>query len=77
MLRNDKYTGFLVQNLENHVVNYPTPSNFSYFYSFGSLIGLTLGVQILTGVFLAMHYTPHIDLAFESTEHIMRNVSGG
>jgi len=77
MLRKDRYTGFLVQNIENHIINYPTPVNFSYFWSFGSLIGLTLGIQILTGIFLAMHYTPHIDLAFESVNHIMRNVAGG
>lgn len=77
MLRKDKYTGFLIQNVENHIISYPTPINFSYFWSFGSLIGLILGVQILTGIFLAMHYTPHIDLAFESVEHIMRDVWAG
>jgi quinol-cytochrome oxidoreductase complex cytochrome b subunit len=77
MLRKYKYTGFLIQNVENHIISYPTPINFSYFWSFGSLIGLILGVQILTGIFLAMHYTPHIDLAFESVEHIMRDVWAG
>lgn len=77
MLRNDKYTGFLVQSSENHVATYSTPTGFSYFWSFGSLIGLTLGLQILTGLFLAMHYTPQIELAFDSVEHIMRDVSGG
>lgn len=61
----------------NHLVGYGTPGSFSYFWSFGSLLGLTLGIQILTGLFLAMHYTPQIDLAFESVEHIMRDVSGG
>jgi len=77
MFRKDQYTGFLIQGVENHIISYPTPINFSYFWSFGSLIGITLGIQILTGIFLAMNYTPHIDLAFESVEHIMRDVSGG
>lgn len=77
MFRKDHYTGFLIQGVENHIISYPTPINFSYFWSFGSLIGITLGIQILTGIFLAMNYTPHIDLAFESVEHIMRDVSGG
>jgi quinol-cytochrome oxidoreductase complex cytochrome b subunit len=77
VVRKDKYVGFIAQNAENHLVNYPTPVNFSYFWSFGSLIGLILGVQILTGLFLAMNYTPNIDIAFESVNHIMRNVSAG
>lgn len=77
MLRKNKYMGFLMQNVENHIIGYGTPINFNYFYSFGSLLGITLGIQILTGIFLAMNYTPHIDLAFESVERIMRDVSGG
>jgi len=76
-MRRNQYIGFLGQSVENHLVSYPSPINFSYFWSFGSLLGLTLGVQILTGVILAMNYTPHIDLAFDSVEHIMRDVSGG
>lgn len=56
---------------------YPVPSNFTYFWNFGSLAGLCLVVQIVTGIFLAMHYTPHIDLAFNSVEHIMRDVNYG
>jgi len=46
-------------------------------WSFGSTAGICLVIQILTGVFLAMHYTPHIDLAFSSVEHIMRDVNNG
>jgi ubiquinol-cytochrome c reductase cytochrome b subunit len=61
----------------NHLVDYPTSINTSYMYGFGSLAGLMLVVQILTGVFLAMHYTPHVDLAFASVEHIMRDVNNG
>ena len=61
----------------NHLVDYPTPINQNYFFGFGSLAGVMLVIQILTGIFLAMHYTPHIDLAFSSVEHIMRDVNNG
>ena len=63
--------------LNAHVVDYPSPSNINYFWSFGSIAGICLVVQIATGIFLAMHYTPHVDLAFLSVEHIMRDVEGG
>lgn len=58
-------------------INHVTPSNLTYAWNFGSLAVLCLVVQILSGVFLAMHYTPHADLAFLSVEHIMRDVQGG
>ena len=60
-----------------HVVDYPTPININNFWNFGALAGICLGIQILTGVFLAMHYTPHVDHAFLSVEHIMRDVNYG
>ena len=63
--------------LNVHVVDYPSPSNINYFWSFGSIAGICLVLQIVTGIFLAMHYTPHVDLAFLSVEHIMRDVEGG
>ena len=63
--------------LNAHIVDYPSPSNINYFWSFGSIAGICLVVQIATGIFLAMHYTPHVDLAFLSVEHIMRDVEGG
>ena len=63
--------------LANHVLYYPTPCNFNYLYSFGSLAGLFLGLQIITGFFLVRFYTPHIDLAFSSVEQIRRNVNFG
>jgi ubiquinol-cytochrome c reductase cytochrome b subunit len=63
--------------LKEHLIDYPTPINFSYFWSFGSLAGLFLVIQIITGIFLAMHYTPQISLAFFSVEHIMRDVNYG
>ena len=68
---------FIPTVLKEHLINYPTPINFSYFWSFGSLAGLFLVIQIITGIFLAMHYTPHINFAFLSIEHIMRDVNFG
>lgn len=72
-----RITNPVVQVLKNHLVNYPTPSNINYFWGFGSLAGVCLGIQLLTGIFLAMHYTAHADMAFNSVEHIMRNVNNG
>nr|YP_006280984.1 apocytochrome b [Helicosporidium sp. ex Simulium jonesi]ACT36211.1 apocytochrome b [Helicosporidium sp. ex Simulium jonesi] len=63
--------------LNDHIVDYPSPSNINYLWSFGSVAGICLVVQIATGIFLAMHYTPHVDMAFLSVEHIMRDVEGG
>nr|YP_009918065.1 cytochrome b [Ephemerella sp. Yunnan-2018]QLP88967.1 cytochrome b [Ephemerella sp. Yunnan-2018] len=59
------------------LVDLPAPSNLSTWWNFGSLLGLCLGVQIVTGLFLAMHYVPHIDLAFSSVTHICRDVNYG
>ena len=56
---------------------YPTPRNLNYFWNFGSLAGLMLVLQIMTGIVLAMHYTPHTSMAFDSVEHIMRDVNWG
>lgn len=61
----------------NHLIDYPTPSNSSYWWSFGSLAGIRSVIQIITGVFSATHHTPHVDPAFLSVEHIMRDVKGG
>jgi ubiquinol-cytochrome c reductase cytochrome b subunit len=63
--------------VNNHLGDYPTPTNISYYWGFGSLSGLMLVVQLVTGIFLAMHYTPHVDRAFSSVEHIMRDVNYG
>lgn len=63
--------------LKSHLINYPTPANISYSWGFGSLAGVCLGIQLATGVFLAMHYSAHADLAFNSVEHIMRDVNNG
>lgn len=60
-----------------HIIDYPTPINLNYFWSFGSAAGICLVFQLLTGILLAMHYTPHVELAFASVEHIMRDVNNG
>jgi len=67
----------LFQILNNHAIDYPTPINFTYFNGYGFLLVLAFVIQIITGVFLAMHYAPHVDLAFASVEHIMRDVNNG
>eukprot|EP01139_Manchomonas_bermudensis_P007344 Amastigsp_a180525_11.p2 type:complete len:395 gc:universal Amastigsp_a180525_11:2555-1371(-) len=63
--------------INNMLVDYPAPANLSYLWNFGSLAGVVLVIQIITGIALAMHYTPHVDLAFFSVEHIMRDVNYG
>ena len=63
--------------MNSYFIDSPQPANLSYLWNFGSLLGLCLVLQILTGVFLAMHYTPHVDFAFNSVEHIMRDVNAG
>lgn len=59
----------LLRLLNSYLIDSPEPANISYLWNFGSLLGLCLIIQILTGVFLAMHYVPNIDLAFSSVEH--------
>ena len=59
------------------LVDLPAPSNISAWWNFGSLLGLCLGVQIVTGLFLAIHYTANIDLAFSRVAHICRDVNYG
>jgi ubiquinol-cytochrome c reductase cytochrome b/c1 subunit len=63
--------------LEHELTAYPTPVNLNYWWNFGSLAGIILVIMIVTGVTLAMHYTPHADLAFDSVERIMRDVNYG
>src|SRR5499433_4147697 len=58
-------------------VAYPTPRNLNYWWTFGGILTFMLAVQIVTGVVLAMHYTPHVNFAFDSVEHIMRDVNYG
>lgn len=67
----------IISIFNNHLIDYPTPTNISYWWGFGFLSGMFLGVQLVTGIFLAMHYAPNINLAFLSVEHIMRDVNYG
>ena len=61
----------LLRFINSYVVDSPQPANISYLWNFGSLLATCLGLQILTGIFLAMHDVPNIDLAFNSVEHNM------
>lgn len=63
--------------LNTHLVAYPTPSNINYSWNGGSLAGLMLVSQMLTGILLAMHYVGHVDYAFASVQHIMTDVPSG
>nr|YP_010987596.1 cytochrome b [Ochthephilus sericinus]WON66015.1 cytochrome b [Ochthephilus sericinus] len=67
----------LIKIINNSLIDLPTPSNISAWWNFGSLLGLCLMIQILTGIFLAMHYTPNVDMAFNSVIHICRDVNNG
>jgi len=63
--------------VQHSAVEYPTPRNLNYWWNFGSLAGFALVIMILTGLFLAMSYTAHVDYAFLSVERIMRDVNYG
>jgi ubiquinol-cytochrome c reductase cytochrome b subunit len=70
-------THVLLRLVNSYVVDSPQPANISYLWNFGSLLAVCLIIQILTGAFLAMHYQAHVDFAFNSVEHIMRDVNNG
>ena len=63
--------------MNSYVVDSPTPSNISFLWNFGSLLGVCLIIQIVTGVALAMHYNSNVAEAFGSVEHVMRDVNNG
>nr|YP_010491850.1 cytochrome b [Platydracus impotens]UWM92636.1 cytochrome b [Platydracus impotens] len=67
----------LLKIINNSLIDLPSPSNISAWWNFGSLLGLCLMIQIMTGIFLAMHYTADIELAFNSVAHICRDVNYG
>ena len=58
-------------------IAYPTPRNLNYWWTFGGILSFMLGVQIITGIVLVMHYTPHVDMAFNSIEYMTRDVNYG
>ena len=67
----------LLKLVNSYVIDSPQPSNISYLWNFGSLLAFCLAIQIVTGITLAMHYNPSILEAFNSVEHIMRDVNNG
>lgn len=67
----------LLRIVSGALIDLPSPSNINSWWNFGSLLGLCLIIQILTGLFLAIHYVAHIDYAFESVVHICRDVNYG
>jgi len=71
----NKVQFFSVMN--SHLISYPTPMNLNYSWNWGSLAGLMLASQLITGILLAMHYVGHVDYAFASVQHIMTDVPSG
>ena len=67
----------LLNIINGMIIDLATPINLNYLWNFGSLLGFTLLIQLLTGIFLVMHYVPSIHLAFLSVERICRDVQNG
>nr|YP_010166671.1 cytochrome b [Lioporeus pilatei]QRV62762.1 cytochrome b [Lioporeus pilatei] len=67
----------LLNIMNNALIDLPSPSNISLWWNYGSLLGLCLMIQIITGIFLAMHYSANIEIAFNSVNHICRDVNYG
>ena len=72
-----RYTGQLTKLINGVVIDLPTPINITMWWNFGRLLGFLLGLQIITGIFLAIHYTADVEIAFFSLRHIVRDVNGG
>ena len=68
---------YFISFIDSHLIHYPTPINLSYAWSFGSLAGICLIIQIISGLFLATHYIPHLNYAFNSIQYIMRDIPNG
>jgi quinol-cytochrome oxidoreductase complex cytochrome b subunit len=67
----------VIRMAHDSIIAYPTPKNLNYWWTFGGVLALMLGIQIVSGIVLAMHYVPHVDYAFNSVERIMRDVNFG
>lgn len=67
----------IIKIINNSLIDLPAPTNISFWWNLGSLLGLCLIIQILTGLFLTIHYTPNIEIAFRSVIHICRDVNNG
>lgn len=72
------HSNIIIPNvLKEHTVNYPTPITINYFFGFGFTSGVFLGIQIFSGIFLAMFYVPDVNNAFESVEMIVNEIHYG
>ena len=67
----------IIRFSKEHLMDFPTPKNLNYWWTFGGILAIMLVIQIVTGIVLAMHFTPHASMAFDSVELIKRDVSGG
>jgi quinol-cytochrome oxidoreductase complex cytochrome b subunit len=67
----------IIRFANDTIVSFPTPKNLNYWWTFGGVLSLMLGLQIVTGIILAMHYVPHVDYAFNSIQRIKRDVNYG
>ena len=67
----------VMEMVQGQALDFPTPKNLNYWWTFGGILSVMLVVQIVTGIVLAMHYTPHVSMAFASVESIMRDVNSG
>ena len=76
-LNNILFVNFISKALYSYLIKYPTPMNINYLWNFGFMSAIFLVIQIISGLFLTFFFTPHVDLAFFSVEHIMRDVNYG
>jgi len=76
-LNNILFVNFVSKALYSYIIKYPTPMNINYLWNFGFMSAIFLVIQIISGLFLTFFFTPHVDLAFFSVEHIMRDVNYG
>ena len=76
-LSNIIFIDFAFRKLYSYLIYYPSPMNLNYFRNFGFMSGIFLVIQFITGIFLSMFYTPEVDHAFESVQHIMRDINYG
>lgn len=67
----------VIKILNRTLIDLPAPNNISILWNYGSLLGLTLIIQLITGIFLSIHYSPNIEIAFSSVIHITRDVNYG
>ena len=77
LIQNSIFIDLFFGSFKSVMLRYPAPTNIGYLWNFGSLSGLFLFIQIITGLFLTMFYTPHTDFAFFSVDHIMRDINYG